>query len=103
MRKEDIFEFITNGSIRVEYMENEKGEPLLGIEYSSAELQESIDQDAVSEYVSECLMVASLAGFEAPTEYYRFIKSFVEDKSMDDLMKTMEEDFRNIIDGGKND
>ena len=103
MRKEDIFELIANGSIRVEYMENEKGEPLLGIEYSSAELQESIDQDIVSEYVSECLMVASFAGFEAPTEYYRFIKSFVEDKSMDDLMKTMEEDFRNAIDGGKND
>lgn len=103
MRKEDIFELIANGSIRVEYMENEKGEPLLGIEYSSAELQESINQDLVSEYVGECLMVASLAGFEAPTEYYRFIKSFVEDKSMDDLMKTMEEDFRNIIDGGTND
>ena len=65
MRKEDIFELIANGSIRVEYMENEKGEPLLGIEYSSAELQESINQDLVSEYVSECLMVASLAGFEA--------------------------------------
>mgnify|MGYP003604806108 FL=1 len=40
MRKEDIFELIANGSIRVEYMENEDGEPLLGIEYSSAELQE---------------------------------------------------------------
>ena len=103
MRNEDIFELIADGSIRVEYMENENGEPLLGFEYSSAELQESIDQDAITKYVSECLMVASLAGFEAPTEYYRFIKSFVEDKSMDDLMKTMEEDFRNIIDGGKND
>lgn len=103
MRKEDIFELIVNGSIRVEYMENEDGDPLLGIEYSSTELQESVDQDVITEYISECLMVASLAGFEAPTEYYRFIKSFVEDKSMDDLMKTMEEDFRNVIDGGKND
>ena len=48
-------------------------------------------------------MVASLAGFEATTEYYRFIKSFVEDKSMDDLMKVMEEDFRNVLDGDKHD
>ena len=103
MRKEDIFELIASGSIRVEYMENEDGEPLLGIEYSSAELQESVNQDIVIEYISECLMVASLAGFEAPTEYYRFIKSFVEDKSMDDLMKAMEEDFRNVLDGDKHD
>lgn len=103
MRNEDIFELIANGSIRVEYMENEDGEPLLGFEYSSAELQESIDQDAITKYVSECLMVASLAGFEAPTEYYRFIKSFVEDKSMDELLKTMEEDFLNLIDGEKHD
>lgn len=103
MRNEDIFELIANGSIRVEYMENEDGEPLLGFEYSSAELQESIDQDAITKYVSECLMVASLAGFEAPTEYYRFIKSFVEDKSIDELLKTMEEDFLNLIDGEKHD
>lgn len=103
MRNEDIFELIANGSIRVEYMENKDGEPLLGFEYSSAELQESIDQDAITKYVSECLMVASLAGFEAPTEYYRFIKSFVEDKSMDELLKTMEEDFLNLIDGEKYD
>ena len=103
MRNEDIFELIANGSIRVEYMENEDGEPLLGFEYSSVELQESIDQDAITKYVSECLMVASLAGFEAPTEYYRFIKSFVEDKSMDELLKTMEEDFMNLIDGEKHD
>lgn len=103
MRNEDIFELIANGSIRVEYMENEDGEPLLGFEYSSAELQGSIDQDAITKYVSECLMVASLAGFEAPTEYYRFIKSFVEDKSMDELLKTMEEDFLNLIDGEKHD
>lgn len=103
MRNEDIFELIANGSIRVEYMENEDGEPLLGFEYSSAELQESIDQDAITKYVSECLMVASLAGFEAPTEYYRFIKSFVEDKSMDELLKTMEEDFLNLIDDEKHD
>lgn len=103
MRNEDIFELIANGSIRVEYMENEDGEPLLGFEYSSAELQESIDQDAITKYVSECLMVASLAGFEAPTEYYRFIKSFVEDKSMNELLKTMEEDFLNLIDGEKHD
>lgn len=103
MRNEDIFELIADGSIRVEYMENEDGEPLLGFEYSSAELQESIDQDAITKYVSECLMVASLAGFEAPTEYYRFIKSFVEDKSMDELLKTMEEDFLNLIDGEKHD
>lgn len=103
MRNEDIFELIANGSIRVEYMENEDGEPLLGFEYSSAELQESIDQDAITKYVSECLMVASLAGFEAPTEYYRFIKSFVEDKSMDELLKTMEEDFLNLMDGEKHD
>lgn len=103
MRNEDIFELIADGSIRVEYMENEDGEPLLGFEYSSAELQESIDQDTITKYVSECLMVASLAGFEAPTEYYRFIKSFVEDKSMDELLKTMEEDFLNLIDGEKHD
>lgn len=103
MRNEDIFELIADGSIRVEYMENEDGEPLLGFEYSSTELQESIDQDTITKYVSECLMVASLAGFEAPTEYYRFIKSFVEDKSMDELLKTMEEDFLNLIDGEKHD
>ena len=103
MRNEDIFELIANGNIRVEYMENEDGEPLLGFEYSSVELQKSIDQDAITKYVSECLMVASLAGFEAPTEYYRFIKSFVEDKSMDELLKTMEKDFLNLMDGEKHD
>lgn len=78
-------ELIMSGDIFIQYEEHD-GEEMLNIEYKTKEIAESIDEKDFSQYIAECLLVASLAGFEPPSEYYKIIKAYIEsaDLNVDD-------------------
>ena len=90
------FDALMEGLINIHYIEENEGEPRLDIEYIDANIKESIDEEDFASYVSECLLVASWAGFEAPTEYYKTMQAFVQEGS---AMKAME-DFQEYISSG---
>lgn len=71
------YELINDGKIFIDYLEDEDGSPQLAIHSNDEELMDSLDFIDFQEYVAKCLLVASMAGFEAPTEYYKVIKDMV--------------------------
>lgn len=84
----NFLELLLDGEIQIEMFEHE-GQPMLNIEYVTPELKASINEDEFTAFVSECLAVATMCGFEAPTDYYKAMKEFVQEKTMEDLEKDM--------------
>lgn len=78
MENNIYFSLINNGDITIQYIEDESGEPNLNVSAKDEKLLESLDFEGLVNYVTECLLVASFAGFEAPTEFYKIIKEYVE-------------------------
>lgn len=81
--REDFYNLIETGQIIVQYFEEDvMNEPRLSISIPNDDLESSFTDDMFEDlidYVQECLVVASFAGFEAPTKFYQQIKAFVEE------------------------
>lgn len=96
---ETYFNLISEGKIGLDYIESpDGGDPYLSIDYETAELKKSIDEEDFTDYVVKCLFVASMAGFEAPSEYYKAIKAFVSERDAVDAMN----DFKESLDDKSN-
>lgn len=81
--KEDFFKLITDGTIMLEYYEDEENdnEANIAVRILDENLEKAFTDDMYIElidYVQDCLLVAAYAGFEAPTEFYKDIKKFIE-------------------------
>lgn len=75
------YNMIEQGDIQVSYVE-ENNEANLHIVFKNDDVEKhfnenSDDFDSLVAYVQSCLLVASLAGFEAPSEYYKAIKEYI--------------------------
>ena len=97
--KETYLELILSGEIVVTFFEDDDGRPMLDIEYATAELKDSIIEPDLTDYLAECIAIATMAGFEAPTEYYRMMKDYVQDSEF----KKIEQEFETMMGEAIND
>lgn len=90
-KKVDFYnELIIKEEVIPQYLE-ENGEPKLSLSYSNEIDKLFNDQpellDGISSYIQFCLIVASFAGFEPPSEFYSMMKSYVESEVKEDKKK----------------
>lgn len=83
-------ELILDGEIQLDFFEID-GRPILEVSYMTKELKESIDEEDLVSYITESISIATMCGFEAPSEYYRAMKDFIQDKTVRDFDKDIEE------------
>lgn len=84
-----FYDLITEQKIYIEYFEDGP-EAQLRVVYNDEETEKFFTEnpEALSElndYVEKALIVASYAGFEPPTDFYKAIKSYVESEGSGEL------------------
>mgnify|MGYP001161902232 FL=1 len=74
-----FLEMIEAGKIKYSYTEDENGEGNSFLFHKDLEnITDDTFLDKLNSYISEAYYIASMGGFEAPSEYYRSIKEFIE-------------------------